>query len=239
MNKKYFVVVLAFIVLAVLGGVVGIAKAASGNKNTLDSLDPDLQAQITAREAAYSDLITQANEQIEELNDQVTTLQNGSSMVSGQKTITVQQAVDYAMQSLNETDYLLDVPELASYQDRPVFNVSFTNGQVYVDAFSGEIVFSSIPEKIDEQQALKIAADYLGITDISAGVVQKVVLEGNDFFTVTFGSYIIYIDSTGNITKVQVIQYTSPTTSSGSASSSNEREDDDHDYEHEDDDDDD
>ena len=129
MNKKYFVVVLAFIVLAVLGGVVGIAKAASGNKNTLDSLDPDLQAQITAREAAYSDLITQANEQIEELNDQVTTLQNGSSMVSGQKTITVQQAVDYAMQSLNETDYLLDVPELASYQDRPVFNVSFTTGR--------------------------------------------------------------------------------------------------------------
>ena len=236
MNKKHLVVILAFMILAVLGGVVGIAKAASGNKNTLDSIDPDLQAQLAAREAAYSDLITQANEQIEELNDQVTTLQSGSNLVSGQKTITIQQAVDYAMQSLNETDYLLDIPELASYQDHPVFNVSFTSGQVYVDAFSGEILYSSIPEKIDEQQALKIAADYLGIVDISAGVVQKVVLEGNDFYTVTFGGYVIYIDSTGNITKVQVIQYTSSTSGSGSASSSNERENDDHEYEHDDDD---
>ena len=241
MDKKYLFGGAMILTLFVLGGVIGITRAATNKQDNQESAATELQNQIATREAAYNALIAEANQQIETLNSQVTAMQEGSSMVDGQKTITAQEAINYARTQLNEEDYLLKIPELASYQDRTVFDVSFASGTVYVDAFSGEILYSSIPVKIDEQQAVTIAGNYLGVTDLSGASVQLVELEGSQFFKVTVSSYVLYIDSFGNITKVQTIQYVSQSSSSGSSSSSYEREhdDDDHEYEHEEEDDDD
>ena len=238
MEKKYLFGSAVILTLFILGGVIGITRAATNNQADLESANSEMQDQIAARESAYKALIAEANQQIETLNSQVSALQDGSSMIDGQKTITAQEAVYFARNTLNEEDYLLKIPELANYQGHTVFEVSFTSGTVYVDAFSGEILYNSIPVKIDEQQAITIARDYLEVTDLSNASVQLVELEGSEFYKVSISSYVLYIDSIGNITKVQTIQYASQSSSSSSSSSSQER-DDDHEDDHEEEDDDD
>jgi TolA-binding protein len=236
MTKKQIFGSSIILTLFILGGIIGVTRAAS-NDQTGDEISPELYEQIEAREAAYNDLINEANQQIEDLNSQVAALQDGSSIISGEETITAQEAVNFARESLNEDDYLLDIPQLATYQDQTIFTVNFTSGTVYVNAFNGEIVFSNVPQKIDEQQAIAIAAEYLGISDQTSANVQSVELEGSSFFKVNISSYVVYIDAYGNITKVQSIQYASPSTSSSSSSSNHDDHHDDDDDEHEDDDD--
>lgn len=235
MNKKQLFGSSFILALFILGGIIGLTRAASSNRNNEENISPAIQEQIDAREAAYNNLIAEANQQIKDLNSQVNALQEGSEIVSGKETISAQEAVELAKEILDEDDYLLDIPQLASYQDQTIFAVNFTSGSVYVDAFSGEIVFSNIPEKIGEQEAIVIAAEYLGISNQVNAQVQKVELEGSDFFSVSIGNYIVYIDEYGNITKVQSIEYVSQ--SSKSSSYENEHEDD-HEDEHGEDDDD-
>ena len=232
MRQKTILIASILISLFIIGGVIGFIRAAN-NTNT-NEVSPEMQAQIATREAAYNDLIAQANDQIQTLNEQVNALQNGKEIVNGQQTISVDEAVAAAQQSAASDDYLQGVPELASFEGQTVYSVNFTSGTVYVDAFSGEVLYSSIPVKIDNQQAVQIAADYLQIGDTSRANVQTVVIDGAEFYKVSLGSYVVYIDAYGNITKVQEIQYTSTSSSSSSSSSSHESSE--HEYEHEDED---
>jgi hypothetical protein len=216
--------------LFVIGGVISITRAA----NARNDANTELQAQIATREAAYNELIGQANQQIQTLNDQVTALQEGKNVVDGRQTIRVEDAVAAAQKEAGSDDYLMGVPELANYEGRTVYSVNFIDGTVYVDAFNGEVVYSSIPVKINEQQAIQIAANYLQVSDTSRATVQTVAVDGADFYKVTIGNYVVYIDAYGNITRVQVIQY-APQTSNASSSSSSSHESGEHE-EHEDDD---
>ena len=233
MRQKNILIVSILISLFIIGGVIGFIRAA--NNPNANEISPELQAQIAMREAAYNDLIAQANDQIQTLNEQVNALQDGKEIVNGQQTISVDEAVAAAQQSAANDDYLQGVPELASFEGKTVYSVNFTSGTVYVDAFSGEILYSSIPVKIDSQQAVQIAADYLQVSDTSRANVQSVAIDGAEFYKVTLGNYVVYIDAYGNITKVQVIQYTSTSSSSSGSSSSHESGEREHEDEHDDD----
>ena len=233
MRQKNILIVSILISLFIIGGVIGFIRAA--NNPNANEISPELQAQIAMREAAYNDLIAQANDQIQTLNEQVSALQDGKEIVNGQQTISVDEAVAAAQQSAANDDYLQGVPELASFEGKTVYSVNFTSGTVYVDAFSGEILYSSIPVKIDSQQAVQIAADYLQVSDTSRANVQSVAIDGAEFYKVTLGNYVVYIDAYGNITKVQVIQYTSTSSSSSGSSSSHESGEREHEDEHDDD----
>jgi hypothetical protein len=233
MRQKTILIASILISLFIIGGVIGFIRAAN-NTNT-NALSPEMQAQIATREAAYNDLIAQANDQIQTLNEQVSALQDGKEFVNGQQTISVDEAVAAAQQSAATDDYLQGVPQLASFEGKTVYSVNFTSGTVYVDAFSGEVLYSSIPVKIDSQQAVQIAADYLQVNDTSRANVQSVVIDGAEFYKVTLGNYVVYIDAYGNITKVQVVQYTSTSSSSSGSSSSHESGEREHEDEHDDD----
>jgi len=158
--------------------------------------------------------------------------QEGKDLISGQKTISAKEAIELARLKVNTEDYLLNIPELAKYQNKTVFEVSFTSGMVYVDAFSGEVVYSDVPVKISPEQAIQIAGQYLNINDLSRATVQSILLEGSEFYKVTINNYVLYIDAYGNINKVQIVQY-APQQSSSSGSSSYERNDDEHETEDE------
>jgi uncharacterized membrane protein len=232
MRQKTILIASILISLFIIGGVIGFIRAA--NNTNANELSPEVQAQIATREAAYNDLIAQANDQIQTLNEQVNALQDGKEIVNGQQTISVDEAVAAAQQSADIEDYLQGVPELASFEGQTVYSVNFTSGTVYVDAFNGEVLYSSIPVKIDGQKAVQIAADYLQVSDTSKANVQTVVVDGAEFYKVTLSNYVFYIDAYGNITKVQVIQYTSTSSSSSGSSSSHESSEREHENEHED-----
>jgi len=239
MRPKNILIASSLISLFIIGGVIGFIRAA--NNTNANEISPEMQAQIATREAAYNDLIAQANNQIQTLNEQVNALQDGKEIVNGQQTISVEEAVAAAQQSTASEDYLQGVPELASFDGQAVYSVNFINGTVYVDAFSGEVLYSSIPVKIDSQQAVQIAADYLQVSDTSKANVQTVVVDGAEFFKVTLSNYVFFIDENGNITKVQVIQYTSTSSNSSGSSTSHEsserehEDEDEHEDEHDDD----
>ncbi|MDK2980191.1 MAG: hypothetical protein PWQ55_538 [Chloroflexota bacterium] len=234
MSQKTILIASVLISLFIIGGVIGFAQAK--NNANADSLSPEMQVQLATREAAYNDLIAQANDQIQSLNEQVSAMQAGKDYVDGQPTISAEEAIQAARDSAAGDDYLQGIPELASFEGQTVYNVAFTSGQVYVDAFSGAVLYSSIPVKIDSQQAIQVAADYLQINDTSRATVQTVVLEGSEFYKVNLGSYVVYIDAYGSITKVQEIQYTATSSSSSSSSSSHESYEHEHEDEHDDDD---
>ena len=235
MRKTTILIASTLISLFIIGGVIGFIRAA--NNTNANEISPEVQAQIATREAAYNELISQANNQIQTLNEQVNALQDGKEIVNGQQTISVDEAVAAAQQIAAGDDYLQGIPELASFEGQTVYSVNFTSGSVYVDAFNGEVLYSNIPVKIDGQQAVQIAADYLQVSDTSRANVQTVVVDGAEFYKVTLGNYVVYLDAYGNITKVQVIQYTSTSSSSSSSSSSHEsgEHEDEHEDEHDDD----
>ncbi len=235
MSQKTILIASVLISLFIIGGAIGLIQAR--NNANADTLSPEMQAQLATREAAYNDLITQANNQIQSLNEQVSAMQAGKDYVDGKPTISAEEAIQAARDSAAGDDYLQGIPELASFEGQTVYNVAFTSGQVYVDAFSGAVLYSSIPVKIDSQQAIQVAADYLQINDTSRATVQTVVLEGSEFYKVTLSSYVVYIDAYGSITKVQEIQYTTTSSSSSSSHESYEHEhEDEHEDEHDDDD---
>ena len=234
MNQKVILGLSIGLTTLILTGVVVFTRINSVENSVKDPISPELQLQLTTREEAYNQIISQANQQIQDLNNQVSALQDGSSIISGKKTITMEEAIQSARQMLSEEDYLLGIPRIVELQSSTAFEVNFTSGTVYVDAFNGDIIESSIPVKIDSQQAIAIAGDYLGITDLSKATVQEVDIEGSAFYKVTIDKYVFYIDSYGNISKIQEIQYTTTSSGGSSSTSSHEHERED---EHEDEDD--
>lgn len=214
MEQRKLWVLSILLTLVIIGGGVAIYQVTVNHRNEQNA---EFQSQIENRETEYNGLIEQANQKIQALNEQVTVLQDGRKMVSGKQTISLQEAVELAKQNANDGDYLLGIPELADYQGMTVYGVSFTSGTVYVDAFTGEIVFSSVPHRISADQAIQLAGQYLKTNDLSKANVQSIVLEGKEFFKVTIGNYVIYVDAFGNISKVQLIQY-APQAASSSTS---------------------
>lgn len=221
MRQKYILGGSIVLTLVLLGTALAVINFSGQKENAASSADVSLQT--ATREAAYQDVIAQANRKIEALNEKVVALQDGKDLVSGQETISAKEAIEFARQKVNAEDYLLNIPELAKYQKRTVFEVSFTSGTVYVDAFNGEVVYSNVPVKINSDQAIQIAGQYLNASDLSKASVQSILLEGSEFYKVTINNYILYIDAFGNINKVQVVQY-APQQSSASTSSSSHRE---------------
>lgn len=224
MGNKYIVAGSVILTLILLGGMAAIINYSSQTRN--NAANSALLSQASTREAAYQDLIAKANQEIQSLNEKVVALQEGKDLISGQKTISAKEAVELARQEVAAEDYLLNIPELAQYQDRTVFEVRFTSGTVYVDAFNGEIAYSDIPVKISPEQAIQIAGQYLNIDDLSRASVQTIQLDGGEFYKVSINNYILYIDAYGSINKVQIVQYAPQQSSSGSSNS--ERDDDDH-----------
>ena len=234
MNKRVVLftsILLSVLLLVVIGGVVKTVTA----RQSQAAVNPDLQAQIDAREAEYAAQIEAANQQIRLLSDQV----QGQQQVKVSSNISPENAASIALQTAGEDESLLQLPELVSYEGKTAYEVKLTDGVLFIDSISGEILFNGVPERITPEQAAEIAGVYLGGMDPRYATVQIAVSNGSEVFKVTFNDYIVFVDKFGNVVQAQVLQYTNASTSSSNSSSSGQasysEHDDDHE-EHEDDD---
>jgi uncharacterized membrane protein YkoI len=219
MKSKIVLFASIFVTVFVLIIGVGVASAMNAiNSNVpTPTVQPvaDVQQQLAVREAAYNDLIAQANQRIETLNNQVAELQKGNGQVSQQLAqqpqVTVEKAAKLAADSTGENESLLKLPELVDYQGIPAYEVTLQNGVVYVNSKTGEILFSSVKAQISAQQAGEIAGKYLGGMNPKYADIRLVDLNGVQIYRVTFSGdkdYIVFIDLTGNVIKAQVLEYT-------------------------------
>ena len=233
MNKRlvlFMSIFFSVILLAVVGGVV---KTVAARQQQASVISPELQSQIAAREAEYAAQIELANQQIQQLNDQIN-LQQNSAEPTG---ITPENAAAIALQTAGIEEALQKIPELVSYEGKSAYEVQLTDGVLYIDSLTGEVLFNGVPQLISPEQAAEIAGMYLGGMDPRYATVKMAVSNGSDVYQVTFNDYIVYVDQFGNVVQAQVLQYANNTTNQ-SGSSQNTSSYSEHEHDHDDHDDD-
>lgn len=214
------ILLLSFGVLRVMAQINGSVAGSSS-----------LTERIINREEDYKKLIEEANRRIQELNSQI---EKSSSGLQDSSKLPLEMIVSVAVQAAGNDHALAGVPQLVNFQGISSYEIPFVDGLMYIDAATGTILASNLRQIINEQEAIQIAADYLGVLDSSIGVVKVITLDGVEIYQVFIANYVLYVDKYGEITRMQVIDY-----SSQNNSQSNDRErDDDHDSENEHDDDD-
>jgi hypothetical protein len=213
------------LILAISFGITSvIAKS-----NNASQVEMDLVSKIAQREANYKKLLDEANQRIQALNAQVQA--NGQTQGDAQtqgniqaqanspennnvSTLTADNALAIAYQSVGNDQALNGVPELVSYQGTPAFEIPFVNGMVYIDAASGSVIASTMRTQITEQQAIAAVGDYLKIKNTSNAVVKKYTVNGTDIYKVFINNYVLVVDKYGTITQFQIVQYNSSPSSS-------------------------
>lgn len=233
MNKRMVLftsIFLSVLLLVVIGGVVKTVTA----RQSQAVVSPDLQAQIDAREAEYAAQIETANQQIRLLSEQV----QGQQSVKESSNISPENAASIALQTAGEDESLLQLPELVSYEGKTAYEVTLTDGVLFIDSISGEILFNGVPVRITPEQAAEIAGLYLGGMDPRFATVKIAVSNGSEVYKVTFNDYIVFVDKFGNVVQAQVLQYANASTNSSNSSgqSGYSGHEDDHEDDHDDDD---
>ena len=150
-------IVLTVFVLTILGGVVstvqGAGKASTAtNTQSADlaspdpaTLDANIQQTIQAREAAYQDLISQANARLQQmqaeqeaLQAQIKALQSQSSDPTSPAQVSPQQAAQIAAQYMGHSD--LYSVETTSSNGATVYKVTFSSGNIVLVSLDGQII---------------------------------------------------------------------------------------------------
>ena len=219
---------LSVVLLVIVGGVVKTVLARQSDS----VVSADLQAQIDARDAEYAAQITAANQQIQQLSDQLQSQQATTEPAA----ISPENAANIALQSAGEGEALLQIPELVSYEGKTAYEVLLTDGTLFIDSLSGDILFNGIPLRVTPEEAAAIAGEYLGGMDPRYSTVKLAVSNGSQVYQVTFNDYVVFVDQFGNVVQAQVVQYTNTTSDNSSTSATNNNNDDheDHDDDHDD-----
>jgi uncharacterized membrane protein YkoI len=214
MKSKIVLIASGLVTAVVLLVGFGVANAMNDGNNsptTTASLPVDTMQQVAEREAAYNQLIVEANQRIEILNNQVTELQKNPNQVPVNSGISVEKAAQIALDSTDGSETLVKIPEMVDYQGTPSYEVTFQNGVVYVNSQTGEVLFSSVKPRITAGQAGMIAGEALGGMNPNYADIKLVNLNGVEIYRVTFSGdkeYIVFIDMNGTVIKAQVLEYT-------------------------------
>ena len=144
MNRKALMIsigITAFVVVTVGGVIVSYAQsrsAASTDPPTVEDVlnDPSVQAVLQEREAAYQQMIEEANQRIAELSTPA------EEMTAEEYPVSADLAAGLARISLGGGT-LLRQPELVSVNGRAAYELIFDRGRVYIDATSGAILYTS------------------------------------------------------------------------------------------------
>lgn len=226
MKSKIVLFTSIFVTTFILLASAGLAYAMQVNTESIAGLDKgntitfaatptdqtaaNLQQIYATREATYQALIAQANQEIETLNNNVAALQQQKQVSPAASTITADRAAQIALSAAGNQESLLSMPGLVNYEGKTAFEVSLQDGQVYIDAVSGQILFNGVVPKITARQAGEIAGQYLGGMDPKYASIKEVAINGTQVFRVTFSGdrdYIVFVDLTGKVIRAQILDY--------------------------------
>jgi hypothetical protein len=203
-------------ILAVVAGIVSAIAMNSQNTSNVvqaqaavpaQAASQDVVQQMATREAAYNELVAQANQRIQTLNNQVAALEAATAASEQQPTLTSEKAAEIALKTVGDDESLQKIPDLVSYQGKEAYEVDLKDGVLYIDSKTGEILFNGVPPRINEVQAGQIAGKYLGGMNPKYAVIKKTDLNGTTVYRVDFNGYVVFVDITGRVVKAQIIQY--------------------------------
>jgi uncharacterized membrane protein YkoI len=228
MKQSKVLLVSVFITVVILVVAAGVTTTIMANNAAIQ------------REAAYNQLIQQANDQLAQANAQLQAMQNQlaqvqpvqliSQPISSQPTasepvaeyaISIDQADQIALKTVELGSKQLKQPELVDFEGKAAYEVVFGKGSVYVDAQNGDVLFNgTVPQTITLEKAAQIASDYINNHAILQ--VDQVKQGSHTLYRVIFkNGSMAYLDMTGQILYINPAQPASPvepqisTTSSG------------------------
>jgi uncharacterized membrane protein YkoI len=186
------------------------------------------------REAAYQQLIQQANDQLMEANAKLQEMQTKLAQVAPTQTIaqpissqavegqpaasdpaiefavSTDQADQIALKAVELGSKQLKDPDLVDFEGKAAYEIVFDKGSVYVDAQTGEVLFNgTVPQTVSLEQAAQIAGDYTNDHDILQ--VDQVKQGTHTLYRVIFkNGNMAYLDMTGQILYINPAQPAGP-----------------------------
>jgi hypothetical protein len=150
--------------LVVLVGGVYAAYARAGEEQPVEMTveemleDPEVQAVLREREAAYQQMIDEANQRLEAqaAEQEQVQEQEQAEPETEEYPISVGLAVALGQDALDGGTLIRNV-ELVSVNGRAAYELIFDRGEVYIDAISGAILYNS---SASEQMASRSGSDH-------------------------------------------------------------------------------
>jgi hypothetical protein len=225
-------IALTTFILVIIAGVVKSVSASNANTGSTSIDSAEVQQIIADREAAYNQVLDEANSRIAELQSQLDSQQTGQdNSATPVTTIRPDQAAVIANSVAASGSTLLGTSELVDFEGVTAFEVAYQQGNIYVDAGTGNVLYNGTivlaAPKINAQDAAQIAANYLG--DDKIYNVNTTTLNGETVYAVKFKSgTVVIVSDTGELLLVRLYS------GSGSVSGASGGEGD-HENEHDDD----
>jgi uncharacterized membrane protein YkoI len=211
MKNKSILLTSAFVtVFLITVGIGVVTNVTAQNKPAAPTADVSAFVQ---REQAYQQIINEANQRIGQANEQITTLlnvtQSPTSAPVSQYLFTPEQASALAQTIAGSAPEQL--PTLVSFSGTPAYEVVYANGNIYVDANSGAVLYNGLQKKstyVTSDQAINIAKTYLNSNDVVS--VNFGVFNGANAYIVSFSNgQSVYVNLYGKIVAVQMAQQSS------------------------------
>ncbi len=172
-------VVLTVFVLTILGGVVSTVRGAGKESATPTTqvveaattepaaVDTSIQEAIQARDAAYQDLITQANARLaqmqaeqEALQAQIKALQSQSIEPTSPAQVSPQEAAQIAARYLGRSD--LYSVETTSSNGATVYKVTFSSGAIVMVGLDGQVISAKAAPKVSSSSGSQSSSSSSG-----------------------------------------------------------------------------
>lgn len=208
MKNKTIILTSVFIAAVLITVGIGVVTNVNALNNAVSPSSTVAPVETNQREQAYQQLISDANAKIDLANQQIEALLSVTPDADNDKDtpflFSSEQAAALAM---NIAGVLPNQsPELVIFNNVPAFEVVYGNGKVYIDANSGKILYNGLQApvtQINADQAVNIAANYLGRTDVVSIDVSS--LDGKTVYVIGFSDgSLVYVDTTGQIVAIQV-----------------------------------
>jgi uncharacterized membrane protein YkoI len=133
-------VALTAFVLVFIGAAISVSRW--GQAAASPTLDPQLMAQLQAREATYQAMIDQANAQLQATDPAASATSTLAPEPTATQYLVSPDLAIYLAQSAAPNSYLIRLPELVSFQGTVAYEVTFNTGRIYIDANSGQILYN-------------------------------------------------------------------------------------------------
>jgi hypothetical protein len=242
--KKTVLMISIFLTVFVLGIVAAVGKVVADSRQPVAVATAEVQQMIAERDAAYNQVIDEANQRLQSANQTIDTLNSQLQSAEAAKPVyfPIQEAAKAAMESAGDGAALANVPDLVDYQGSAAYEVSMADGAVvYVDAVSGLVVYNSLTgdasAAINPDQAAAASVAYMKGGKVTK--VERTVVKDVPMYKVTFSTgSTVFVDMRGQVAYVKLIQNvvasnpssgTSNNSSSGQSSGGGGHESDDHD----------
>jgi len=216
MKHKFLIILTTFITAVIVTAGVGVVSKVWGDKGQPQTenvaANPTVEpAPVVDNSAAYQQLIQEANQTIEQANQQILQLSQPAEIAPTptenplpETQVSAEQA--YELANSYAGGYPDALPVLVNFENVPAYEATYPNGQIYINAATGELIFNGIPAapmQVTADLAVSLASAYMNSSAITG--VTTAEFNGEMVYIVSFADgQKAYVNLAGIIVAIQM-----------------------------------